>query len=185
MEDNEIIEALKAGTRSKALSRLYKYFPKVERLILSRGGNKDDAWDMYQEGLIILCNKLLLPDFRLSCSMNTFLYSICGYLWNNELKKRTGRQLSPAPAEAIANDDIDYEELLREEEKINKAEKALKQLGERCLELLNMFYGQKKSMIEIAAALGFSSENVAKNQKYKCLERARQTFREKTTEYKH
>jgi hypothetical protein len=41
---------------------------------------------------------------------------------------------------------------------------------------LTLFYFQKKSFREIATALAFSDEQVAKNQKYRCIQKAKENF---------
>lgn len=52
-------------------------------------------------------------------------------------------------------------------------ELVVKQLGNKCQEILKQFYFLKASMKSIASNLGYSSVNAAKTQKYKCLERAK------------
>jgi hypothetical protein len=42
--------------------------------------------------------------------------------------------------------------------------------------LLILFYFKKKSFREIASSLAFRSENVAKNQKYRCLQKAKDNY---------
>jgi hypothetical protein len=46
----------------------------------------------------------------------------------------------------------------------------------KCKQLLILFYFKKKSFREIAAALAFSDEKVAKNQKYRCLQKAKENY---------
>jgi DNA-directed RNA polymerase specialized sigma24 family protein len=58
------------------------------------------------------------------------------------------------------------------------AERALMQLGERCRELLVLFYNRRLKLKEIAQIMGYTSENTAKNQKYKCLEGAKNKLKE-------
>lgn len=53
-------------------------------------------------------------------------------------------------------------------------EKALTQIGKKCQELLELFYGFGKSMAEIAKKLDFRNEKVAKAQKYKCIQKAKE-----------
>jgi len=59
------------------------------------------------------------------------------------------------------------------------AEKAIRQTGKKCEDLLMKFYIHKMSMQDIARQLGYSSVNTAKTRKYKCLERAKQNLRTK------
>jgi hypothetical protein len=56
-------------------------------------------------------------------------------------------------------------------------------LGEPCKSLLEAYYLQKKSMLEIAGDFGYTNADNAKNQKYKCLMRLKKLFFEqyKTT----
>ena len=55
-------------------------------------------------------------------------------------------------------------------------DKALNNLGEPCKTLLEAYYMQKKSMVEIAGSFGYTNADNAKNQKYKCLMRLKKLF---------
>ncbi len=55
-------------------------------------------------------------------------------------------------------------------------EKAMQGLGEPCKRLLESYYLQKKSMLEIAGNFGYTNADNAKNQKYKCLMRLKKLF---------
>ena len=55
-------------------------------------------------------------------------------------------------------------------------EKALQGMGEPCKSLLEAYYLQKKSMVEIATFFGYTNADNAKNQKYKCLMRLKKLF---------
>jgi DNA-directed RNA polymerase specialized sigma24 family protein len=58
------------------------------------------------------------------------------------------------------------------------AEKVLQELKDRCRELLLLFYQDKLPLRDIALRMGYTSENSTKNQKYKCLEAARNRLKE-------
>jgi DNA-directed RNA polymerase specialized sigma24 family protein len=64
------------------------------------------------------------------------------------------------------------------EARIRLAEKVLNELGERCRELLLFFYTGGMKLKDIAVKMGYNSENTAKNQKYKCLEAAKNRLKE-------
>lgn len=170
MSDQNIIELLRAQKNEKAFYLLYKGFPVIRKMILANGGRKEDAEDMYQDALIILCKKVSDPSFTLTSSLATYLYSICRFLWKDELKKKN--RLTQFKAEP-GDDGVDLSEEAEKESKLKQAEEALKSLGGKCLELLKMFYYEFQPMKQIAVSLGFSSEKIAKNQKYKCIERAK------------
>ena len=87
MNNQKILELLKAGQREKAFSKLYKLYPKIEALVLSKGGNKQDASDVFQEALIILNRNLEKSDFKLTSSFYTYLYSVSRFIWKDTQKK--------------------------------------------------------------------------------------------------
>lgn len=179
MKDAQVIELLRSGKQVKAFRILYRDFPQVRRLIINHGGGKEDAEDIYQEALIILCRKVQSPRFALTSSLGTYLYSICRFLWKDALKKQNRMSVvDDLNSENGHHDEADFERLVQEESRFMLAEEALMSIGDRCREVLRLFYIEGLTMEEIAERLGFSSENVAKNQKYKCIERARESFRE-------
>ena len=47
MTDQQIIQLIQQNKHSNAFTRLYRYFTPVQKLILSRGGSKDDAKDVF------------------------------------------------------------------------------------------------------------------------------------------
>lgn len=172
MDDQQILTLLRQKKTDKAFSRLYRDFPKIENLILTKGGSKEDAKDIFQEALIIFYRKAQDTKFNLTSSIGTYLYSVSRFLWKDELKKRN-RTETVELGDVSGDLQNDIREAQEKESRLQLAEQALSTIGERCLELLQSFYHRKMSMSKIASALGFSSEKIAKNQKYKCLERAR------------
>lgn len=172
MSNEELLELIRKKQHSKAFYRLYKYLPVIKKMIVSKGGSKQDAEDIFQESLIVLCRKAENPGFALTSSIDTYLYSVCFFLWKNEMRKRNKIITSDTEPE-IKAEESDIHELLEKENRFRQAEESLKKLGEKCLELLQLFYVKMMSMKDIAGKMGFSSEKIAKNQKYKCLERAR------------
>lgn len=177
MTDHDIIKLIQEQKHSKAFTRLYRYFNPVQKLILARGGSKDDALDVYQDALVVLCKRVCEPGFTLTASLDTYLYSVSRFLWNDELKRR-GKMHEQEITERTELPEEEITEWVNDEEKIGLAQTVLEKLGARCLKLLQMFYTDNKSMKDIARKMEFTSENVAKNQKYKCLERAKNMLKE-------
>lgn len=175
MTDEQIIHELKAGKYSSAIKSLYKHYAAVRALVLKNSGSKQDAEDLYQEALIILFRKVKQPDFRLTSSLSTFLIGICRLQWMSELRKRSKSagdfesELSDVQAE-------EFSSFIDEEAKFRTAENALLGIGEKCRDLLRLFYFGKLDFKTIATKIGLSNEKVAKVQKYRCLEKARENY---------
>lgn len=173
MSDQQIIELLKNGRYERPFRKLYEYFPAVKKLILSKGGKIEDAEDIFQDALIVLCKKISEQDFRLEAKLNTYLYSVCRYMWKDELKKREKLSFTNFDSGLNNIDESDLHEALENESRHKLAEKIISGLGERCRDLLKLFYFDSLSIKAIAAKMGYSSENTTKIQKFKCLKTAK------------
>jgi RNA polymerase sigma factor (sigma-70 family) len=178
MPDQEIIHLIRLDKTDKALDALYKNFPMVYKMIKSTGGNIQDAEDVFQEALIILYRKIKETDFKLTARLSTYLFSVCRFLWKDELKKRKYPVTPDFETGFPAEEEQSFGIVVEKENQAKLAEKVLNELGDRCRELLLLFYHSGLKLKEIASRMGYSSENTAKNQKYKCLETARNKLKE-------
>jgi RNA polymerase sigma factor (sigma-70 family) len=171
MTDNEIIESIRNGEREKPIKLLYKEFPSIRANILSSGGNKEIAEEVFNDALLLLIEKVSQPSFELSSKLSTYLYGIARFLWKNELRKQQKKQdLEWAGALILSESDLGYDE--EKETRFQAMEKIVSALSEKCQAIFERLYFRNESMQDIAKALGFSSENSAKTQKYKCMEQA-------------
>ena len=173
MSDSEIIRLIKKREHTQAIECLYKNYPAFKAAFNKAGGRSYCAADIYQEALYIFIQKASKDDFVLSCSINTYLFGVCKNLsydyFRNKNKEVTLE--FDSDDEPFESDSIDS--LIEDERKYNALDKALIKIGAKCLEILSMFYYQNLPMTVIAEKLGFRSENSAKTQKYKCIEKAR------------
>jgi hypothetical protein len=55
--------------------------------------------------------------------------------------------------------------------------------GTKCLNLLRSFYFENVTLKEVAMKFGYGSEHSAAVQKYKCLEKIRESIKEKSMTY--
>lgn len=171
MTDQQIIDQIRTGHSDKALSTLYDHFSMIRKMVRSAGGTAADAEDIFQEALILLVRNIRQRNFSLTSKLSTYLYGMCRLLWKGELRRRH----RPVPPE-LTQDPDSAEELsfdTEQEHQARLAEKVLHELGERCRELLLLFYHGGLKLRDIAARMGYSAESTAKNQKYKCLEAAK------------
>jgi len=151
---------------------LEKYFPVVKKYVLANSGTKEDAEDVFQDALIILFTKVNEGSFVLTSSLNTFLFSICRLKWFEKL--RILKKDSIVHYDLI---DSEYEKYIEEDDKVKLMQLAFEKLGDKCKELLYRFYYAKESMVRIANEMKFSSDKLAKNQKYRCLEKTRELIK--------
>ncbi len=178
MQDQKIIELIRSNKNDQALLALYKNFPAVKKMVRLNGGNTADAEDIFQEALIILCKKIKESGFVLSAQLSTYLFSVCRFLWKDELKKRKNHLVNDFDTGIDDLEALQLKDRAAEEERIKLAEKVINELGDRCREVLLLFYNGGLKLKDIAVKMGYSSENTAKNQKYKCLEAAKNRLKE-------
>ncbi len=172
MKEAQLIEKLKESNE-QAFKLLYKYFPKIKSYLIGFGATKQEAEDVYHEALFILINKLKDPNFELTSTVNTFLFGICKNKFislNREKKKDAKLELEQELSK-------DLEAAFQEDKKFQLAQLAFNKLEESCKKLLKAFYVDGKRMKQIASEFGFSSDKVAKTQKYRCLEAAKKNYK--------
>ena len=173
MNDQDLVELLKNNKTDRAFSKLYKGYPKVEKLVLSKGGTKADAQDVFQEALIVLYRKVTSTNFELTSQLSTYLYSVSRFLWKDELIKSNKLKGTEFKIELIPEELNELEEIVTKENKLKQVEKVLETISEKCREVLQLFYFKGYKMKEIAKKMGYTSERVARTYKYKCMEKAK------------
>lgn len=164
---------MQSGNQEKAFARLYKYYPKIEKHICINSGSKEEALDIFQEGLILLFKKVQTLPVDSPVNVDGFLVNACKLLWNNELRKKKVRRNSGE--DGLVN--LEYEDQIaaqiEKENRLNTIEDVLKKLGDKCKDLLVAFYYKGFSMDKIASTFGYKTVQSAKTKKYKCMEHAR------------
>lgn len=139
-------------------------FPAFAAFVHQRGGQLDDARDIFQEALLVYYEQVLRHQEAVN---HNYLFGICRHLWHRKSRHATRQTAELAP------EDIPDPEPFYEEPSTNKLQALLSRVGERCMELLTLFYYHNQTMQQIAHTFGFSGERSATVQKYKCLEKVR------------
>jgi DNA-directed RNA polymerase specialized sigma24 family protein len=122
MTDQAIITLIRADQSDKALDALYRFFPAVRKMIRGNGGNRQDAEDIFQEALIILCKRITETDFILTAQLSTYLFSVSRYLWKDESQKR---RLFVADTPELSEEESDMQAAVQKERDARLAEKVL------------------------------------------------------------
>ena len=174
MNDQKLIELLREDKTDKAFYKLYSGYPKVEKLILSKGGTKNDAQDIFQEALIALYNKACDPDFVLSYPIGGLIFQICKNKWIDQIRKKTKesavrilekeRYDSEQPS-ASAMEQIEEEEIRQ-----NNLNAAFGKLSELCQKLLKAV-SEGTTSKDIAVQLAMNDVNTVYRRKNACVER--------------
>ncbi len=152
------------------LKHLYKKWPEAKRFLKALGCPAIEAEDIYQEALIIYCRKKEDENFVLTVDAFVYVRNTAKLLWYNQARKQKNHPTIDLEPEIQQLDD----DWFQKEMKIKTVESAILQLGKQCRELLELFYGLGWSMVDIAKKIGLRNDKVAKAQKYRCLQKAKE-----------
>lgn len=178
LTDEELLSRIKKGDDT-AFRVLYKTtFPMVKQFVLNNNGKSEDAEDIFQDGMIALWDNIKQGKFvmREDVKISSYLNKICRYRWLERLKS-AGYKRSVKLPDHVDSADTGSDVLvdLISNEEITQFEDRFRQLGDKCQEILKLYYYEKKSMTEIAEILGMQPNSV-KNEKYRCMERLKKLF---------
>jgi DNA-directed RNA polymerase specialized sigma24 family protein len=162
--------------REQAFTLLYKKaFPAVAKYVSKMGGSFDDAKDIFQDTLVIFYEKSVHGGIALQVNESAYLLGIAKHLWARNFR------------ESILNTSLDAECDMQDEDDLqpsqNKLLHYLETAGQKCMELLKAFYYDNLPVRSIAGLFGYSGERSATVQKYKCMEKVRETIKEKHLAY--
>lgn len=156
------------------LKQLYRKWPDIRRYLKTLGCDSVGAEDIFQEALLIYIRKRESSEFELTVEPFFYVRNTCKLLWYNQARKEQ-KQLSTELHENIeAAEEVWFEK----EMKIREVESTLEKLGAQCQELLQLFYGLGWNMVDIAKKIGLRNDKVAKAQKYRCLQKAKEMIQE-------
>lgn len=162
-------------SREAQFRRLYlECFPAVASYVSRSGGNLETARDVFQEALLRYYEKTEIEGFVPRSGGNAYLIGIA----RNVFLKSLERSLETVPLEGM-----DYSPPVVTQPVPEKLMHYLEQAGKRCMDLLSAFYYQKLSMKGLAQQFGYATERSATVQKYKCLEKVRETIKERALDY--
>ncbi|HVW94674.1 MAG TPA: sigma-70 family RNA polymerase sigma factor [Mucilaginibacter sp.] len=167
---------LTAADRETFFIALYKSaFPSVARYIARMGGSADDAKDIFQDALLICYEKKIAARDLIKASEKAYLIGVCKHLWHR--RYREVQQVDSL--EGIDIPEKTESPTCEESRLMNYLEKA----GKKCMEFLRAFYYDNLPLADAAILFGFSGTRSATVQKYKCLEKVRETVKQKSLTY--
>jgi len=168
-------EAILEGLRLRSdyiINFIYKeFFPLIKFLVTENGGSDEDAEDTFQDGIIIIYNKINVNQLVLTSSFKTFMYSVCRNLWLQKLNKRKAIFDKLTDVEEYLNlpGELLIEATIEETEMHRIVQIHFLTLADDCQKLLRLFT-KNIPLREIATILGFKTEKYAKTRKYLCKE---------------
>jgi RNA polymerase sigma factor (sigma-70 family) len=172
--DDEIIRLIRSGEAlESSVSHLYaEHLDNLTHFIRKNSGNQQDAEDVFQETIMVFVDLVQRGKFRGESSIKTFLYAIARNLWLNAMKKRNRMFIRDTGSYEISDDQAtDLQQAIIKSESKRAVLDFIGQLGETCKKVLISYYYEDRSMKEICEQMRYESEQVVRNQKYKCMKK--------------
>jgi RNA polymerase sigma factor (sigma-70 family) len=186
--DSELIEAIREKEMlEQAILQIYQEHASItSSFIIGKGGTKQDADDIFQETVVSFIDAVQNGKFRQESGIRTFLISISKHLWYNEIRRRQRAE----NREKLYEADKDQEEegvgeIIQDRELKQQLNQLLKELGESCKKILELFYYENLSMKEMVSQLPYENEQVVRNKKYKCLQQLTDLIKKNPLAIKH
>ena len=163
--------------REKLFIGLYKKaFPAVAKHISKMGGSFEEAKDIFQDALVIYYEKMTKGAVALQSSEQAYLLGIARHLWT----KRFRENMRYTPIEDHQDDFIIDENAQRSPARLLRY---METAGQKCMEILKAFYYDNLPVNKIAELFGYAGAHSATVQKYKCMEKVRETIKERSLAY--
>ncbi|MBX9853466.1 MAG: sigma-70 family RNA polymerase sigma factor [Cytophagaceae bacterium] len=167
--DFKIIESIRKGSNDQVLAYLYdKPLRKIRKYILSNKGSAEDANDIFQDAVVILFNQVKKNKYNHDYDLDGFLYAVARNLWVDRMRRE---KIMVTKDFTNGTDHADFNDHLEDlivKEKSAALRKAFEKLDEKCRKILHYVVYEKLNMREISEKMGYSNENVAKSNHYRC-----------------
>jgi len=164
MIDSDFIKEFLSGN-PKIFSKIYtESYDSVERYILSRGGSKSDAEDVFQNALMLLYARLKENDLEIKSTFNGYLFTICKNLWRRNLEKN---KVTNIDIITLVNEDEDRAMAYVEQQQWEIYIEKFQELSENCQQILSLYFN-KVSYAELVKKFNYKSEVIVRQRVYKC-----------------
>jgi DNA-directed RNA polymerase specialized sigma24 family protein len=167
-----------ATEREQVFLSLYKKaFPPVAKYVSKMGGSFDEAKDVFQDALLVYYEKAVNGSIALRTNEQAYLLGISKYLWASKFRDNL---------HYTALDELTTSEFANSEDEQPSETKLMHYLetaGQKCMEILKAFYYDNLPVAMITSLFGYSGVRSATVQKYKCMEKVRETIKEKSLTY--
>ncbi len=163
--DAQILDGILHSDRTVIDFIYRRYYEKVENFLMGKGGNPEHIKDVFQEAMIIICQKVRDRGLVLTCSFSTYLFAVCKNIWMHDLRQNRYQPVEDSKLDVLS------EETQQDEEMTEKL-KALyryhfSRLSEDCQKLLRLHFN-RVPLADIQRIFGYSSEHYTSDRKYRC-----------------
>jgi len=146
------------------MQKLYsKNYYGVEKYILKNNGTKDEAKDIFQQGLLVMYT-LLKKEKLIITSFDSYLFSICKNLW---IKQSVKNRVTKLQVNTLIDESPDLAVFHLEQLQWHLYKEKFNLLKDSCKSILKMVLNNI-SYAKIAKELNYANENAARQKVFRC-----------------
>ena len=169
------VEGLRQNDASVVRGLYREHFATIRQFVLRNNGRLADAQDIFQEAITVLWMCVKEDRYPPGVDPGGFLFRVARNKWLDVLRSAAHKNM------AIVHDDrkldAGFEVPDGIDDRIMRLRGVYEKLDERCREVLDQFYYERKDMTTIAASIGVDEESI-RTIKYRCMMKLR-AFRQK------
>lgn len=176
-ENPDLITLLRQGD-DRTIQELYLNHKKSFFLFAKRYQlDEDELLDIYQDAIVALCDNAKRRKIdQMTGEIGNYLFSIGKYMIYKRVKDQN-RTVSMTDFDPDEMSSFAQDEEEDDQSSLQLMGEALKKLGQQCQQVLRLFYYEEKKLDEIQSLLNYSSKDVLKAQKSRCLKQLRELLK--------
>ncbi len=172
--DNELIKRLLDSNGSTSEEWYDRFFNMVLKYIKNHDGDLDDAKEVFHQGLLQLMIKAQDPGFEIKSTLEGYFLTICKNIWRRK-KKIDKNRVTNTDYTTLVDEEREIAMATAEQDKWELFQEKLESLSENCRKVLSLYF-KKIDYKTIADQLGYNTENVARQRKFKCEKKLREAI---------
>lgn len=180
MDSKGVIEGLKKGDEQFLRTFYYEHRDNFLQYAQKFPLEMHDKVEVYQDAILAIQAHAIKGNLdQIKSTIKTYLFSIAKFKIYDKLKKRNALKFEEF--KEVYQDQFAFEETPFEGAVISLRQKLMQQafskLGNKCQELLTLYYYRGLSIKEIGESMSYNNENVVKSKKSQCLKKIKELIK--------
>lgn len=162
---------------SQVIQYVYdKYFESIKRFIVNYGGSEEDAWDTFQDGIIVVYEQIKNENLKLKHTFITYFYTICKYSWLKVLRDRDKKYYEKIEESreveklSLSEYEIELDEIIEKEKRVKLYQLNYQKLSKECQKMLRLM-AKGSTIEEITNEFNYKSNGFTYKKRRICKER--------------
>ena len=149
-----------------------RHLPSVRQYVLQNSGTTNDAQDVFQEAVTVLWMNVKEGRFdsRADSDPGGFLFRVAKNKWLDTVRSAAHKHMKVVHDDRIDAMETDVDDGI--EERIARLRGVYEKLDDKCKQVLDQYYFERKDLATIAQNMGVEEESI-RTIKYRCMMKLR------------